>query len=201
MFIQVMQGQVTDPPALKAQMDRWRTELGSGASGWLGMTGGVTDSGVFIGVVRFASAEDARRNSDRPEQTAWWNETSRLFDGQVTFHDCPETETHSGGGSDGAGFVQIIQGRVTDVARMRRMNREMDDRLREFRPDVIGSTTALHGDGGFTETVYFTSEAEAREGERKEMPAELREEFEQSMAVMQDVMYFDLRDPWLMSPS
>ncbi|MDI2126934.1 hypothetical protein [Yinghuangia seranimata] len=200
MFIQVIQGRVTDPAALKARLDRWQTEVGPGATGWLGATGGVTDKGVFVGVVRFASEEDARRNSDRPEQSAWWEETSKLFSGDVTFHDCPDVETHTGGGSDDAGFVQVIQGRVTDVERMRRMGREMDAQVRQFRPDVIGSTTALHGDGGFTETVYFTSEAEARAGEGKELPAELRQAFEESMAIMEDVAYFDLRDPWLRSP-
>ncbi|WP_436790724.1 hypothetical protein [Yinghuangia sp. YIM S10712] len=200
-FIQVMQGHTKDPAGLKAQMERWRRELGTGARGWLGSTGGVADDGTFVGVVRFDSPDAARRNSDRPEQTAWWRETEQMFDGGVTFHDCAQTETHGRGGSDDAGFVQVIQGRVTDVERMRQLNREMDDRIAEFRPDVIGSTTALHGDGGFTETVYFTSEAAAREGEHREVPPELRDVFEQEQNLMQDVTYLDLHEPWMMSPA
>lgn len=64
----------------------------------------------------------------------------------------------------------------------------------------LGGTVGLHGDGGFTEAVYFASEKAAREGEQKEPPANMKEEFEQMMSLMQDVTYFDLPEPWLRSP-
>ncbi len=201
MFIQIMQGRTRDPGRLKAQLERWRHDLAAGARGWLGSTGGVADDGMFVGVVRFASPEAARRNSERPEQGAWWRETEQLFEGDVRFRDCTETETHGRGGSDDAGFVQIMQGRVTDVDRMRELNREMDDKLARFRPDVIGSVTALHGDGGFTEAVYFTSEKAAREGEKKEMPPEMRDFFDKEAEVVRDITYLDLHEPWMMSPA
>jgi hypothetical protein len=70
-FIQVMQGRATNPDGIHAELDRWRAELQPGADGWLGSTSGVTDDGRFIAVVRFASEELARRNSDRPEQDDW----------------------------------------------------------------------------------------------------------------------------------
>jgi hypothetical protein len=76
-FIQVIQGQATNPDALRAELDRWKAELRPGADGWLGSTSGVTDDGRFIAVVRFASEELARRNSDRPEQDAWWSQASK----------------------------------------------------------------------------------------------------------------------------
>ncbi|MGA4543424.1 hypothetical protein ACPA54_25885 [Uniformispora flossi] len=199
MFVQVIQGGVSDAAALKAALERWKTELAPGAAGWLGSTGGVTDDGKFIALVRFESVDAARRNSERPEQAAWWNDVSSLFS-DVVFHDCAEVETHRAGGSDSAGFVQVIQGRVTDMPRMRALSREMDEKFGDFRPDVIGGITALHGDGGFTDSVYFVSEAEARAGESQEVPAELREVWDASTALMEDVSYFDLRDPWMMSP-
>jgi len=87
MFIQVIHGRVADADELHDSLDQWVRELGPGADGWLGSTGGVTDDGRFILVARFTSAETARRNSDRPEQHQWWMETSKLFEGGVTFHD------------------------------------------------------------------------------------------------------------------
>ena len=56
-FIQVVQGQVTNPDALRAELDRWKVELQPGADEWLGSTSGVTDDGRFIAVVRFVSEE------------------------------------------------------------------------------------------------------------------------------------------------
>jgi hypothetical protein len=64
-FVQVIQGQVSDPAALRAALDRWLQELAPGATGWLDSTSGVTEDGRFIAVVRFESAEAAKRNSYR----------------------------------------------------------------------------------------------------------------------------------------
>ena len=41
-----------------------------------------------MGVARFESREAAMRNSERPEQGDWWERCSKLFTGDVTFHDC-----------------------------------------------------------------------------------------------------------------
>jgi hypothetical protein len=201
MFIQVIQGQVTDAGEIRESLDRWVADLSPGASGWLGSTAGVTDDGTFLCVIRFESEEAARRNSDRPEQGQWWMETAKLFGGEVAFHDCSEVYQYLRGGSDDAGFVQIMQGRVRDPERLADLLTRGQDRLAEFRPDLIGGTAALHGDGGYTETAYFTSEQEAREGERKEMPSDLREAFQEWMDLFEgDLTYFDLHEPWLYSP-
>jgi hypothetical protein len=157
------------------------------------------DDGRFVALARFESEAAARRNSDRPEQDQWWAETAKLFTGEVTFHDCPQVLTFGEGGSDNAGFVQVIQGRTGDVDRMRQMMEDSSDAMRDWRPDVIGGVVALHGDGGFTQAVYFTSEAEAREGEKKEPPEEMRQMMEEDMA-QGEPTFFDLRDPWLHSP-
>ena len=42
------------------------------------------------------------------------------------------------------------------------------------RPEVLGSVAVGHEGGAYTMVMYFTSEAEAREGERKEAPPELQ---------------------------
>lgn len=199
MFIQVIQGVCHDAGALRRQMEIWRDELAPKAEGWLGGTQGVTDDDNFIGVIRFESKEAAARNSARPEQGAWWALTEKYFDGPVTFHDCDEVTTFLDGGSDDAGFVQVIQGEVTDLERFRTfMNKPMDE-LREGRPDIIGGTIALEPTGFFTQTMAFRSEAAAREGEQKEMPEDVRKEYEEEMSLMQHVTYLDLRHPWFSS--
>lgn len=202
MFIQVIQGHVTDPAEIKAAMDRWTEDLAPGAIGWLGSTAGATSDGTMIAVARFESAEAARANSDRPEQHQWWMETSKHYTGDVVFHDCSTCSDILDGGSDQAGFVQVIQGRVTDPARAQALMATMDAHLPQGRPDVIGGTLAIHDDGvgGFTQTMYFTSEAAARAGEATEMPAEVRGAMEEMQALTAEIHYFDLTDPWMSSP-
>jgi hypothetical protein len=200
MFIQVIQGQVSDRDELRDALETWHRELAPGAIGWLGSTSGVTDDGRFITLARFESAEAAQRNSNRTEQHNWWMETAKLFAGDVAFHDCSQVSTFLAGGSDDAGFVQVIQGAVRDPERMDQLSRQVERPLRRFRPDIIGWTTALHGDGNFTQAVYFTSEAEAREGERREPPEEVRALMVEEQQLMSDLKYYDLNDPILLSP-
>jgi len=199
MFVQIIQGTCRDQETLRRQIDTWRRELGPDALGWLGGTYGVTDDNTFVGMVRFESKEAAARNSTRPEQGAWWSETEKCFDGEVTFHDCDDAMLFLDGGADDAGFVQVMQGRLTDPERFRRFMELPMDMLQEARPELIGGVIAIEPDGSFTETVSFRSEEAAREGERKEMPAQLRQMWEEQMSQMQDVTYLDLRHPWFAS--
>lgn len=199
MFVQIIQGTCRDSDALRRQIDRWRQDLGPQAEGWLGGTYGITDDNVFVGMVRFESKEAAARNSTRPEQGAWWAETERCFDGEVTFHDCDDAMIFLDGGSDDAGFVQVMQGRLTDPERFRRFMELPWNMLQEARPELIGGVIAMGPDGHFTETVAFRSEEAAREGERKQMPAEMRQLWEDNMAQIQDVRYLDLHHPWFAS--
>ena len=134
---------------------RWRRagaqELSGGAVGWLGGTYGFTDDDQFIGVVRFESREAAMANSARPEQGAWAEKMMALMDGPVEFHDCDDVMLFMDGGSDDAGFVQIIQGKVEDPSRIKAMLADTS-MLHEMRPDIIGGTLAIEPDGTFTET-------------------------------------------------
>ena len=197
MFIQVVQGKVADEAGLRAAMDRWMRDLRPGASGWLGSTSDITDDGTFVAVVRFESEEAARRNSERPEQDAWWADTRKCFAGDVTFFDSSEVTTWLAGGSDDAGFVQVIAGHLTNPQLMRSMMEKYSREVREMRPEIIGATVATRDDGEYVETVYFTSEAEAREREHLAPPAEVAE----VMATeMQDARFLDLHHPTMMSP-
>ena len=127
MFIQIMQGRCRDAHELREVTEEWREKQAPAAEGWLGGTYGVTDDGEFVGVVRFESREAATRNSSRPEQGEWWQRMASCFDGEVTFHDCDNAMLFLGGGSDDAGFVQVIQGRIEDPESFRHfMEQPMD---------------------------------------------------------------------------
>ena len=201
MFVQVIQGRIADAEAMRRALDRWAAELAPGAVGWLGSTAGVTDDGRFIALVRFESAQAARRNSDRPEQDQWWAETSKLFDGEATFRDSTDVTVDAVGDPDRAGFGQVMQGRGSDPERARELMAQDSDKWADFRPDVIGSVAAGHDGGAYTMAMYFTSEAEAREGERKEPPPELAAQMEEMNKMsIGEPEFFDIRRPWLLSP-
>lgn len=201
MFVQVIQGKVPDPGKVRAALDRWAQELAPGATGWLGSTAGVTDDGRFIALARFDSEEAARRNSDRPEQDRWWAETAKLFSGEPTFKDSSDVIVDVVGDPDQAGFVQVMQGRGTDPDRARELMSQDSEEWAAFRPDVLGSVGAQHDGGAYTMAIYFTSEAEAREGERKEPPPALKEQMEEMNKLsVGEPDFFDLRQPWLYAP-
>lgn len=196
MFIQIIQGTCTRQDELHALADRWREELAPGADGWLGGTYGFTDDNQFVGVVRFESREKAMANSARPEQGAWAEQMMALMDGEVTFHDCDDVTLMMGGGSDDAGFVQVIQGKVDDPSRLKALMTSDPTRLHEMRPDILGATLAIEPDGTFTETVAFTDEASARKGEQTEPPEDVRAELDYAMS---GARFYDLRHPWFSS--
>jgi hypothetical protein len=201
MFIQVISGHTSDPAGVMQAIDRWQQEVRPGAVGFLGETSGVTQDGDFICLARFESVEAARANSDRAEQSAWWEATKGLFDGPVTFHDCSEVDLYHGGGSDTAGFVQVMQGRA-DPDHMHQLDARVEDELPQWRPDLMGSVRAWHGDGDghdYTEAAYFTSESDARTGEAQPPPAEMEAEMEEWSDLMAGVTYYDLANPQFVS--
>ncbi len=199
MFVQVIEGRLGDREGLRRQLDRWLGDLSRGATGWLGATAGVAEDGTFIAAVRFESEDAARASSERPEQGAWWDETKRYFAGEVRFVDCPQVDTFGPGGSDNAGFVQVMQGRA-DRDQVLAEVAGLEEVMRRVRPDVIGGIVAWPGDGTFTQVVYFTTEAEARKGEQAEPAPEDAEAMAKLGQIMQVDRYIDLREPVLISP-
>jgi hypothetical protein len=202
MFAQVIRGRTSDPDALRAATERWVEELAPDAVGWLGSTAGVTDDGRVVLVARFESADAARHNADRPEQGRWWEETSRLFDGEPSFLDSDDVVLDLAGDPGQAGFVQVMQGRVSDYERAKKVMTELPaDAMAAYRPDVLGSVMIGSEDGGWTQVIYFTSEDEARTGEGKEPPAEMAAAMQEigSLSVG-ETTFLDLRRPLLHSP-
>ena len=173
MFIQMIQASCTRQDEAHGLIDEWRRDLSPGATGWLGGTYGFTDDDRLMAVVRFASREDAAASSERPEQGAWAERFAAVMDGPMEYHDCDDVTLLMGGGSDEAGFVQIIRGRVDDPSRLKAMMADSDT-LHAMRPDILGATLAIEPDGSFVETVAFTTEASALVGEKVEPPADVR---------------------------
>jgi hypothetical protein len=197
MFVQVIEGRVGDQDGLRRQVEAWANELRSGATGFLGSTAGVTDDGRGIMLARFESTAAARANEQRPEQGRWWAETEKCFEGDVSFTDSEDVELFLGGGSDEAGFVQVMKDRGVDRDQMRALDQGFENVATSFRPDLLGSVRVWTGPDSYVEAAYFTNEAEAREGERKEPPPQLAEMMGDFEAMMANVDFMDLRDPWL----
>jgi hypothetical protein len=94
-----------------------------------------------------------------------------------------------------------MQGRGTDTDRARELMSDDSSAWADLRPEILGSVAVGHGGGAYTMAVYFTSEAEAREGERREPPPELRAQMEEMAALnLGEPEFFDLKQPWLYSP-
>jgi hypothetical protein len=200
MFVQVIQGRTGKPEEVHAAMERWAKELAPGASGWVGSTGGVTDDGRLIALARFESADAARRNSERAEQDQWWRETAALLDGDASFADSEDVTLDLVANPDEAGFVQVMRGRGTDPERARELMAQDSDKWAAFRPEILGTVAVAHDGGGYTVAIYFTSEADAREGERKDPPPELAAQMEEMNKLMTEPPeFFDLKQPWLYS--
>src|SRR5215207_5416004 len=202
MFVQIVQGRTSQRQALVDRFDQWKEDLAPGATGWLGSTGGVTEDGRFIVAARFESEEAAMANSARPEQDAWWTETANLLDGEATFRNSTDVDVTMSGDPDQAGFVQVMQGRGSDPERAKELMDQDADKWAELRPDVIGSVAVGHDQGAYTMVMYFTSEAEAREGEAKELPPELQAQMdEMNKLSIGQPEFFDLKQPIINSPA
>lgn len=63
---------------------------------------------MLLELARFESDEAARRNSDRPEQSKWREETSRFFTREAAFHDSQNVIVDVIGDPGSAGFVQVM---------------------------------------------------------------------------------------------
>ena len=201
MFVWVLEGKAADPGEVGRQLGRWTSEFGETIPGYLGATGGVTDDGRFLLFVRWESEDAGNELLMRPEQQAWYEEFQTSFDGAIVFAETGDVTTHLAGGSDAAGFVQAMKVSGVDRQRVEAADREFENIASHVRPDLIGGIRVWTALDGFAEVNYFTSEQDARAGEKQAPPPELVEGFEDFMAMMKDAEYFDFTAPFLHSAS
>ena len=198
MFVQVITGKTKDPAGVRRQDERWRADVMPGAKGFLGSTIGIADDGTFYAFARFADEAAARANSARAEQSAWWTETAKYFESEPTFRESSDISTLFDGGSDSAGFVQVMEGSITDRAKAEALETpEMMNELRAARPDLLGSVRVWLAGGQFVEAAYFTSEKDARKGETS---AEFSGPQQQYVDLFGEMRFIDLPSPILTSP-
>jgi hypothetical protein len=198
MFVQVIKGKVADEAGVRREGERWRDELRPGATGFLGSTIGVSEDGTVYCIARFEDEATARANSERPEQGEWWNAMAACLEGEATFRESSDTSLLFDGGSDDAGFVQVMEGSVSDRAKAEAFETpEMAEQLRAARPDLLGSVRAWFDGGRFVDVAYFTSEDDARKGEASEDFAGPSEEFN---SLFEDMTFTDLKAPVLFGP-
>jgi fermentation-respiration switch protein FrsA (DUF1100 family) len=200
-FLQVVLGRAADAAAVRRLWERWCTDLAPGAVGLVGATGGVTTDRRAVLITGFESEHAARANAQRPEQDSWWAET---VTGALA--DLPEVlETadvtlHGGQGWETARFVQVMRAQVRDRRRFEAIEDEITPQFMRLRPDLLAAYRAWFPGGSVAAIDYFTSEAEARAGEQKEMPDAFGERFREWMSLLNDVEWFDLADPWMGTP-
>ena len=201
MFIQVMQGRALDPPGIRRELNRWQRQLATDADGWLGATAGVTEDGWSVVVMHFDSEQQARRNSHRPEQRAWWREAARHL-GEVVFHDAPKVRHVGNGRLELAGYVQVIQGHTDDLERMASLGGDQQEVLAREAPHLLGVTVAEHADrpGDFTQILYFTSEQEVRRFEQEPLADADEPTQEERRGLMTSLRCFELGDPQMLVP-
>ena len=88
----------------------------------------------------------------------------------------------------------MLQGHAKNEKDMRKMLPTVEKELHTARPDILGITIGWHGDGRFTQAVYFTSQEAARAGEEHEKGnEELREQFMSN--IDGTPVFFDLTEP------
>jgi len=193
-FIQMVQGGSAQQDDMRMLVDDWCRGMAE-RPGWLGGTYGFTDDGTFVGVVRYESEAACREICATDDAALWWACAESLFSAGPEIHQSEDVSIMLDGGSDDAGFVQVMRGRVADADKLRRLmtDQAMTSMLHQARPEIIGGTLLIEDDGSFTETIAFTDELAARRGEAMDMPAEVAAEFEGAVA---DVQYFDLHRPW-----
>lgn len=199
MFVQIITARIVDADGLWRQIDRWESDVRPGAEGFLGSTSGATEDGRLFAMVRFDSEESARRNSERSEQGNWWAETEKMLD-DVRFQDSSDVDLMRGGGSNDAGFVQVMRGRILDATKfadLRARMAEFEDAMAAARPDVIAGTTVIHSDSTYSDVIYFTSEADARKAETQDVPAEMQAMFEDWASAAEIEEFIDLKQPRL----
>ena len=203
MFAQVIQGRTSDAQGLRSAMEQWTRELAPGSTGWLGSTGGVTDDTVHRrGAVRVRRRRGQELPPARADALVGGDATTARRRGHVPRQrgrdpsTCPAIRA-------GPAFVNVMQGHVTDAARAKELMAQMpSEDMAAYRPEILGSMAIGSPDGDWTQVLYFTSEAEAREGERKETPPEMQAVMDEMMTISTGAPdFFDLRQPIPQSPN
>jgi hypothetical protein len=193
MFVQFIHATITDVDGLRAHLKRGGAELRPGVVGFLGSTAGISTKGEFVVLARYDSEAACTASRARPESVAWWRDLRNYIDGEPVVKESQRVSVLISG-SDHAGFVQIMEG-TGDPAALASLDERFLELAPTYRPDIMGGYRAHFDDGTWADITYFTSEAEARAGESREMPPDVARLFEEFGRVAGIVAYHDLDEP------
>ena len=181
-----------DLDILRRRWDRWHQQAAATSAHWLGSTGGLAPGGDWLAAVRYSYEEAAR--------TAAQAATDLLPDA-TTIEVTGDVHLVEGNGSPADGtFVQFMRARVPERHRLEAVEESVGDRFAAHRTDFLAGLRAWTGPDRLTVVDWFTSEADARAGEAIDIPADLGALFGEWMSLLHDVEWYDLRQPWQMSP-
>jgi hypothetical protein len=193
MFVQFITATITDVDGLRAHLKRGGAELTPGVVGFLGSTAGISTKGDFVVLARYDSAAAAAASRSRPESEAWWRDLQEFIEGAPVVKESERVSVLISG-SDDASFVQIMEG-TGDPAALASLDERFLELAPTYRPDIMGGYRAYFDNGTWADITYFTSEAEARAGESREMPPDVAQLFEEFGRVAGIVAYHDLTEP------
>jgi hypothetical protein len=119
---------------------------------------------------------------------------AQYYDAPPTFTDSSDVDTFLSGPTTAAGFVQVMKVKGVDRAQAQHMDDLFEKLAPDMRPDLLGSLRVWTSPDTYIEANYFTSEAEARAGEAKDMPPEAQELMAEFGEAMSGAEYLDLQN-------
>ncbi len=198
--MQLVFGRAADADRLRRQWDSWRVDLARATTGWEGSAAGVTADGRAVITHRFSSTQAAEESARRPGHRSWWSTTEECFDGPITVLGTDDVAVQRVRAATGAGFVQVMRAGVRSRERFEAIETEIGPAFAELRPDFLAGYRGWVGPATVVAVDYFRSESEARAGEAKEMPDDLRAGFQEWLSLLEGTEWYDLSDPWLAEP-
>ena len=165
MFVQIIEGRTKDGKALMAHGDTWE-QRGRGGRRRVPRGDGWRHRGRPSDLDRALRVGGGRPCQQRAARArAWWTEMAKHYDGEPTFTESSDVSEFMGGGSDDAGFVQVMKSKGVDRATVEKMD-ELFEQYTDLRPDLLGGVRIWTGKDSCVDVAYFTSEAEARGARR-----------------------------------
>lgn len=195
-YAHVVRGRAGSRADPTERWQRWISEVAPLRTGWRDTTGGTTAEGEVIAVTRFSSEEDAHRTFSLPEHRSWWEATVAQFNGEAEVMASDDIAPPDVLVDPSAGFVQMMLATVADRPGVERIEEEIDEAFKRWRPDLLGGYRVWLPGHRMLAVDYFTSESEARAGEQREPPPEVAEAMPRWLGHMADVEWFDLAQYW-----
>ncbi len=198
MFVIKVEARTSRAEDVRRQVLTWPSDVGVLASGWLGITSGVSAAGEWIFLNRFLSQEAAWTTSDLPEYGTWWKACRRYLDGSPDFLESTNVLGILGGGSDAAGSVMIIDGTASHSV-VRDGLRRLESLAKQEQTGLMGGIVSLHDRKRFTEVLYLSDNA-ASVAQRRTPSPPLSEHIDDLVTSVVKGRAVTLSEAWMSSP-